>query len=93
MHYVVMTRENSPYKCKIRMCTLYEEIWGKVDHYINNPTPTASVACKEQLRVLSKLSGTGKQLADSILTSRQEFLSHQSEITELANSCVPQEVG
>lgn len=91
VHYVVMTKENSPYKCEIQVRTLYEEIWGEIDHYINYPTPTASIACKEQLRVLSKLSGTGKRLADSILTSHKEFLSHQSEIKALANSSAPQE--
>lgn len=93
VHYVVMTRENSPYKCEIQVRTLYEEIWGEIDHYINYPTPTASIACKEQLRVLSKLSGTGKRLADSILTSHQEFLAHQSKIESLEGNSTHQEVG
>ena len=93
VHYVIMTKENSPLKCEIQVRTLYEEIWGEIDHYINYPTPTDSIACKEQLRVLSKLSGTGKRLADSILTSHQEFLSHQNTIELLKGVSIPQEVG
>ena len=93
VHYVIMTKENSPLKCEIQVRTLYEEIWGEIDHYINYPTPTASIACKEQLRVLSKLSGTGKRLADSILTSHQEFLAHKSRIESLGGNSTPQEAG
>lgn len=93
VHYVIMPKENSPLKCEIQVRTLYEEIWGEIDHYINYPHPTASIACQEQLRVLSKLSGAGKRLADSILTSHQEFLAHQSKIKSLENNFIPQEVG
>lgn len=90
VHYVVMTKENSPIKCEIQVRTLYEEIWGEIDHYINYPHPTTSIACKEQLRVLSKLSGTGKRLADSILNTHQEFLAHQQKIAELENARTPE---
>ena len=56
----------NPICCEIQVRTLFEEIWGEIDHSINYPHPTDSVACKEQLRVLSKLVGTGTRLADSI---------------------------
>lgn len=76
-----MPKENSPIKCEIQVRTLYEEIWGEIDHYINYPYPTDSIACKEQLRVLSKLSVTGKRLADSILNSHHEYLELQRQIS------------
>ena len=81
VHYVIMPKKNSPIKCEIQVRTLYEEIWGEIDHYINYPYPTHSIACKEQLRVLSKLSVTGKRLADSILNSHSEYLELQHQIS------------
>ena len=81
-----MPKANSPIKCEIQIRTLYEEIWGEIDHYINYPTPTNSIACREQLRVLSKLSVTGTRLADSILNSHDEFLKHTEAIHQLQSS-------
>lgn len=83
VHYVIMPRENSPIKCEIQVRTLYEEIWGEIEHCINYPYPTDSIACKEQLRVLSKLSVTGRRLADSILNSHQEFIRLRDKIQSL----------
>lgn len=66
IHYVVSPRVDSTIYCEIQVRTLFEEIWGEVDHTINYPEPTTNRACKEQLRVLSKLVSTGTRLADSI---------------------------
>jgi ppGpp synthetase/RelA/SpoT-type nucleotidyltranferase len=41
--------------CEVQVRTLFEEIWGEIDHSINYPTPTEKMANVEQLRVLSKL--------------------------------------
>lgn len=68
VHYLIKPNTNStnPICCEIQVRTLFEEIWGEIDHSINYPHPTDDVACKEQLRVLSKLVSTGTRLADSI---------------------------
>lgn len=66
IHYVVKPKADSNICCEIQVRTLFEEIWGEIDHTINYPTPTENFACKEQLRVLSKLVSTGTRLADSI---------------------------
>ena len=58
--------------CEIQVRTLFEEIWGEIDHTINYPKKTDSVACGEQLRVLAKLVSTGTRLADSIFRSHSE---------------------
>ncbi|AVR99003.1 (p)ppGpp synthetase [Pseudoduganella armeniaca] len=52
--------------CEVQVRTLFEEIWGEIDHSINYPLPTAQMASVEQLRVLSKLVSTGSRLADAI---------------------------
>jgi len=66
IHYVVKPHARSVISCEIQIRTLFEEIWGEIDHAINYPNQTSVVACKEQLRVLAKLASTGTRLADSI---------------------------
>lgn len=72
IHYVVKPREDSEICCEIQVRTLFEEIWGEIDHTINYPHPTQKKSCKEQLRVLSKLVSTGTRLADSIFRTHNE---------------------
>jgi len=79
IHYVVMLNNPKAFtRCEIQVRTLFEEIWGEIDHTINYPHPTESVACREQLRVLTKLVSTGTRLADSIFRSQEEFLQVKS---------------
>jgi ppGpp synthetase/RelA/SpoT-type nucleotidyltranferase len=67
LHYVVQPNNlNAQVSCEIQVRTLFEEVWGEIDHAINYPIKTGIFACKEQLRVLSKLVSTGTRLADSI---------------------------
>jgi len=66
IHYLVRPRVDSPMCCEIQVRTLFEEIWGEVDHSMNYPNPVDNKACKEQLLVLAKLVGAGSRLVDSI---------------------------
>ena len=66
VHYLLKPRKDSDVCCEVQVRTLFEEIWGEVDHMINYPTPTSIVACREQLMVLSKIVGAGSRLLDSI---------------------------
>lgn len=72
IHYTVKPKENSNICCEIQIRTLFEEVWGEIDHTINYPQATKSNSCREQLRVLSKLVSTGTRLADSIFRSHNE---------------------
>ena len=69
VHYVIRPRPDSPLCCELQVRTLFEEIWGEVDHRINYPHPTDLVSCREQIRVLSKIVGAGSRLVDSIQRS------------------------
>lgn len=73
VHYVVKLNNNNNICCEIQVRTLFEEIWGEIDHALNYPHKTDSVACSEQLRVLSKLVSTGTRLSDSIFRSYKEY--------------------
>lgn len=69
IHYLIKPNNQNTICCEIQVRTLFEEIWGEIDHTINYPTPTDNLACREQLRVLAKLVSTGTRLADSIFRS------------------------
>lgn len=69
VHYVVKQYEASSYYCEIQVRTLFEEIWGEVDHKINYPSPTPSQGCRDQILVLAKLIGAGSRLVDSIFAA------------------------
>ncbi len=72
IHYLVKPNNQNSICCEIQVRTLFEEIWGEIDHTINYPHLTDNLACKEQLRVLAKLVSTGTRLADSIFRTHRE---------------------
>ncbi|WP_223473863.1 RelA/SpoT domain-containing protein [Pseudomonas sp. BF-B-27] len=88
IHYVVSPKKDSTIYCEIQVRTLFEEIWGEIDHTINYPTPTNSRSCKEQLRVLSKLVSTGTRLADSIFRSQKELNEYEAQNTAEKNTAM-----
>lgn len=78
VHYLVQPKRESHIKCEIQVRTLFEEIWGEIDHTINYPSISESIACREQLKVLARLSSTGTKLADSIFLSHKEYLEKKA---------------
>lgn len=69
LHYVVKPNTQSTLTCEIQVRTLYEEIWGEIDHMINYPYLSTNTHCVEQLKVLARLTTTGSKLLDSIYKS------------------------
>jgi len=74
VHYLIRPRADSPLCCEVQVRTLFEEIWGEVDHQINYPVPTANLACREQIKVLSKIVGAGSRLLDSLHRVHQDHV-------------------
>lgn len=66
VHYLVRPRMDSPICCELQVRTLFEEIWGEVDHRMNYPRPSQDIACREQLKVLAKITGAGSRLLDAL---------------------------
>lgn len=67
VHYILKRNNHSIAKCEIQVRTLLEEVWGEIDHTMNYPQPTKNEECKEQLKILAKLIGSGSHLADFIM--------------------------
>lgn len=72
IHYIVKPQPDAVLTCEIQVRTLFEEAWGEIDHALNYPKSTDLLACREQIRVLAKLTSTGTRLADSIFATAKE---------------------
>ncbi len=70
VHYIIAPNQKTKYTCEIQVRTLAEELWGEVDHTLNYPHASESLACKEQIKVLARVTSSCSRLVDSI------FLSH-----------------
>tara|TARA_B100000700_G_scaffold15688_1_gene15443 strand:- start:1655 stop:2344 length:690 start_codon:yes stop_codon:yes gene_type:complete len=75
VHYVFKPREDSDITCEVQVRTLFEEVWGEIDHKLNYPEKSNSRVVQEQLKVLARVVGAGTRLSDSIF----EISTLQSE--------------
>ena len=66
VHYVVASASRTRVTCEIQVRTLMEEVWGEVDHRLKYPVPSTSLACREQLKVLARVTSSATRLVDSI---------------------------
>lgn len=80
VHYVVSSASRTTITCEIQVRTLMEEVWGEVDHSINYPQKTTSLACREQLKVLARVTSSATRLVDSIYMT---IADSRGESTEL----------
>jgi ppGpp synthetase/RelA/SpoT-type nucleotidyltranferase len=73
VHYIVSTMNPAhPRTAEFQVRSLAEEIWGEVDHTINYPVRTSVLSCREQLKVLARLTSSCSRLVDSIFATYQE---------------------
>jgi ppGpp synthetase/RelA/SpoT-type nucleotidyltranferase len=66
VHYVFKPREDSDITCEVQVRTLFEEVWGEIDHKYNYPKKAENKVIQEQLKVLARVVGAGTRLSDSI---------------------------
>jgi putative GTP pyrophosphokinase len=72
VHYVVDSGFNSRCTAEIQVRTLAEELWGEVDHSINYPKKSDSLACREQIKALARATSSCSRLVDSIFQSHRD---------------------
>jgi len=80
VHYVIKANTKSECTCEIQVRTLMEEVWGEVDHSLNYPQQSKSFACREQIKVLARVTSSCSRLVDSI------FLTHEGERKAVGSS-------
>lgn len=73
VHYVVRANKTP---CELQVRTLSEELWGEVSHSLNYPKPTKSLPCREQLKVLARVTSSATRLVDAIFRSFDDHAAH-----------------
>jgi putative GTP pyrophosphokinase len=74
VHYVVDAGLDARCTAEIQVRTLAEELWGEVDHAINYPHKTQSLACREQIKALARATSSCSRLVDAIYRSNDDFV-------------------
>jgi putative GTP pyrophosphokinase len=75
VHYVIAPNRKTGLTCEIQVRTLAEELWGEVDHTLNYPLKSMSLACREQIKVLARVTSSCTRLVDAIFISHEDHLS------------------
>lgn len=71
VHYVVESNQRTKITCEIQVRTLMDEVWGEVSHRVNYPDESSNQACKDQLKILARLTTGCTRLVDSIFKSHE----------------------
>ncbi len=79
VHYVIGSASSTKVTAEIQVRTLMEEVWGEVDHTMNYPHPVESLPCREQLKVLARVTSSATRLVDSIFATVED---HRVRISE-----------
>jgi len=72
VHYIIKPNSNTKITCELQVRTLMEEVWGEVDHTINYPHKSESLSCREQIKVLARVTSSSSRLVDSIFRTHNE---------------------
>lgn len=73
VHYVVASNSQTRLTCEIQVRTLAEELWGEVDHTMNYPHESPVDSCREQIKVLARVTSSCTRLVDSIFRASGQF--------------------
>jgi ppGpp synthetase/RelA/SpoT-type nucleotidyltranferase len=77
VHYVIQPSTKTPLTMEIQVRTLADEIWGEIDHKINYPYSHESIACREQIRALARVTSSCSRLVDAIMTTHEDWEKHK----------------
>jgi ppGpp synthetase/RelA/SpoT-type nucleotidyltranferase len=87
VHYVISDQmPGLKLTCELQVRTLTEETWGEVDHTLNYPHKSESVACLQQIRALARSTSAAGRLVDSIFATVAHEDSQENEADSAANS-------
>ena len=77
VHYDIQASQNPPITCELQVRSLADEIWGEVSHRVNYPNESPSEACRDQLKVLARLTSGCGRLVDSIFKTHSDAMAEQ----------------
>ena len=66
VHYDLVANQKRRVGCELQIRSLMDEVWSEVSHRVNYPHESHSESCRDQLKVLARLTTGGTRLVDSI---------------------------
>lgn len=73
VHYVIASNSQTRLTCELQVRTLAEELWGEVDHSMNYPHACSVDTCREQIKVLARVTSSCSRLVDSIFRAAERY--------------------
>ena len=71
VHYDVVANQRTRLTCELQVRSLMDEVWSEVSHQVNYPRESSSESCRDQLKVLARLTTGGTRLVDSIFKAHR----------------------
>ena len=71
VHYDIVANQRKKITCELQIRSLMEELWGEVSHRVNYPEESLSASCRDQLKVLARLTSGCGRLVDSIFKTHR----------------------
>ena len=72
IHYDIVANQKTKLTCELQVRSLMDEVWSEVSHRVNYPNESVSESCKDQLKVLARLTTGGTRLVDSIFKTHRQ---------------------
>ena len=66
IHYDIVANQKTKLTCELQVRSLMDEVWSEVSHRVSYPNESVSESCRDQLKVLARLTTGGTRLVDSI---------------------------
>jgi ppGpp synthetase/RelA/SpoT-type nucleotidyltranferase len=89
VHYLVQPNSRTVVTIEIQVRTLADEIWGEIDHKINYPYPHATVACREQIKALARVTSSCSRLVDAIMRTHDDWKDSGAQVQETVLEGIP----
>ena len=79
VHYDIVANKEPGIRCELQVRSLMDEAWAEVSHRVNYPAASPSAVCRDQLKVLARLTSGCGRLVDSIFKTHYEAVQREPE--------------
>ena len=78
VHYDILAKRETGIRCELQVRSLMDEVWAEVSHRVNYPNTSPSATCRDQMKVLARLTSGCGRLVDSIFKTHHEAMHRRA---------------
>ena len=78
VHYDILAKRETGIRCELQVRSLVDEVWAEVSHRVNYPNTSPSATCRDQMKVLARLTSGCGRLVDSIFKTHHEAMHRRA---------------